>query len=73
LIIYIIALISLLLNFQWLVLEVQEVVGVDPPLPPPRIFAKVVARYAPLSLPAVLHNLPENYMKILPKFMGEGI
>jgi hypothetical protein len=25
-----------------------------------------------LVLPLVLHDLPENYMKNLPKFMGEG-
>ena len=41
-------------------------------VPPPVIFAKVAARYAPLALPAVLHDLPENYMKSLPKFTGEG-
>jgi hypothetical protein len=40
--------------------------------PPPRIFAKVVARYAPLSLPPVLHDLPKNYMNNLLKFTGEG-
>jgi hypothetical protein len=40
--------------------------------PPPRIFSKVAARYAPLVLPSVLHDFPENYMKNLPKFMGEG-
>jgi hypothetical protein len=39
---------------------------------PPRIFAKVAARYAPLVLPAVLHDFLENYMKNPPKFMGEG-
>jgi hypothetical protein len=27
-------------------------------VPPPRIFAKVVARYAPLVLPVPLHDLP---------------
>jgi hypothetical protein len=43
-----------------------------PPPPPPSIFAKVVAKYAPLVLPPVLHDLPENYMKNLPKFTGEG-
>jgi hypothetical protein len=36
------------------------------------IFAKVAARYAPLVLPVPLHDLPKNYMKILPKFTGEG-
>jgi hypothetical protein len=42
------------------------------PVPPPRIFTKVVARYAPLALLVVLHDLPDNYMKSLPKFTGEG-
>jgi hypothetical protein len=37
----------------------------------PRIFSKVTARYAPLIIPIVLHDLPKNYMKNLPKFMGE--
>jgi hypothetical protein len=40
--------------------------------PPLRIFAKVAARYAPLVLLVPLHNLPENYMKNLPKFTTEG-
>jgi hypothetical protein len=38
----------------------------------PGIFAKVATRYAPLFLPVPLHDLPKNYMKILPKFTGEG-
>jgi len=38
------------------------------PLPPPIIFAKVASRYAPLVLPVSFHDLPENYMKNLPKF-----
>jgi hypothetical protein len=45
---------------------------INPPPPPPRIFSKFIARYAPLSLPLVLHDLSNNYMTILPKFMGEG-
>jgi hypothetical protein len=48
-----------------------EAGGQAPPLPP-RVFTKVVARYAPLVLPAPLHNLPKNYIKNLPKFIGEG-
>jgi hypothetical protein len=40
--------------------------------PPPRIFSKVAPRYTPLVLPTILHDFPENYMKNLPKFMGEG-
>jgi hypothetical protein len=39
---------------------------------PPRIFSKVVARYAPLVRPVVLHDLPEKCMNNIPKFMGEG-
>jgi hypothetical protein len=46
---------------------------VNPPPPPPRIFSKVATRYAPLSLPTNLHDLPDNYMKILPKFIGDGV
>ena len=41
-------------------------------VPVHRIFAKVAARYAPLVLPVPLHDLPENYMKSLPKFTVEG-
>ena len=40
--------------------------------PPPRIFSKVATKYAPLVLHVVLHDLFKNYMKKLPKFMGEG-
>jgi hypothetical protein len=40
--------------------------------PPPNIFSKVATKYAPLVLPPVLHELPENYMKNLPKFTREG-
>jgi hypothetical protein len=39
---------------------------------PHRIFSKVATRYSPSILPVVLHYLPKNYMKNLPKFMGEG-
>jgi hypothetical protein len=39
---------------------------------PPRVFTKVAARYAPLVLLVPLHDLPENYMKNLPKFTEEG-
>jgi hypothetical protein len=39
---------------------------------PPKVFTKVVARYAPLVLPIPLHDLLKNYMKNLPKFTGEG-
>jgi hypothetical protein len=47
-------------------------VGVGGKYQPPRIFAKVVSIYSPLVLPIVLHDLPKNYMKSLPKLTGEG-
>jgi hypothetical protein len=53
-------------------LEVSGGAGAGGKAQPPRIFSKVAARYAPLVLPIVLHDLPENYMKRLPKFTGEG-
>jgi hypothetical protein len=46
--------------------------GQGPPPPPPRIFFKVAARYSPLLLPPILHDLPENYMKNLSEFTREG-
>jgi len=45
--------------------------GKGKPLPP-MIFSIEVSNYAPLVLPPVLHDLSENYMKNLPKFIGEG-
>jgi hypothetical protein len=39
---------------------------------PPRILSKFDARYASLALLAILHDLPDNCMKSLPKFTGEG-
>ena len=49
-----------------------EGAGVGGQAQPPRIFSKVATSYAPLVLLVVLHDLPKNYMKNLPKFMGEG-
>jgi hypothetical protein len=46
--------------------------GGQPNVPPPGVFAKVAVRYAPLVLPVPLHDLPDNYIKNLPKFTGEG-
>jgi hypothetical protein len=46
--------------------------GGHPNVPPPGVFAKVAVRYAPLVLPVPLHDLPDNYIKNLPKFTGEG-
>jgi len=47
-------------------------VGGQGPPQPPRVFAKVAARYAPLVMHVPLHDLPKNYMKNLPKFTGKG-
>jgi hypothetical protein len=47
-------------------------VGDQGPTPPPRFFAKVAMRYVPSVLPIPLHDLPKNYIKNLPKFIGEG-
>jgi hypothetical protein len=46
--------------------------GGQVPVPPPRVFTKVAARYANLVFLIPLHDLPENYIKNLPKFTGEG-
>jgi hypothetical protein len=46
--------------------------GAGSQAPPLQIFENVSAIYAPLVLPGPLHDLPENYMKKLPNFMGEG-
>jgi hypothetical protein len=54
------------------VLVLEEEAVKDHRLCTPRIFSKVAARYDPLVLPPVLHDLPENYMKNLRKFTREG-
>jgi hypothetical protein len=61
-----------LLEYLWQLPEEEERAVKAHPTPPPSIFAKVAARYSPLVLPVPLHDLPENYMKNLPKFTGEG-
>jgi hypothetical protein len=47
-------------------------VGSQAPHPPPTVFAKVAERYVPLVLLIPLHDLPEKYIKNLPKFIWEG-
>jgi hypothetical protein len=44
----------------------------QPPPPPPRVFNKATTRYAPLVFPTNIHDLPDNYLKMLPKFNGES-
>eukprot|EP01018_Ginkgo_biloba_P028760 Gb_40851 [translate_table: standard] len=43
----------------------------NPPPPPPRVNPWVKSRYGPLKLPVNLHDMPNNYLNILPKFDGE--
>eukprot|EP01018_Ginkgo_biloba_P021852 Gb_40590 [translate_table: standard] len=43
-----------------------------PPPPPARINPWVQARYGPSRLPVNLNDMPNNYLKILPKFDGEN-
>jgi hypothetical protein len=39
--------------------------------PPPPLNPWVTTRYGPLNLPQHVHDLPENYLKLLPKYDGE--
>lgn len=39
---------------------------------PSRINAIIAARYAPLVLSQNLHDVPQNYIKHLPSYNGEG-
>eukprot|EP01018_Ginkgo_biloba_P034759 Gb_09446 [translate_table: standard] len=43
----------------------------NPPPPPPRVNRWVQAKYGPLRTPVNVHDMPDNYLKILPKFDGE--
>jgi len=42
-----------------------------PPPLPHRVFNKETIIYASLNLPRDMHNFPDNYLKLLPKFNGE--
>jgi hypothetical protein len=44
--------------------------GNQPP-PPPPINPWVIAKFSPLNMPQITHDLPENYLKDLPKFDGD--
>jgi hypothetical protein len=39
---------------------------------PPRINVIIATRYDPLVLPQNLHDVPQNYVKHLPSYNGEG-
>jgi hypothetical protein len=39
--------------------------------PPPPLNPLVAAIFGPLNLPIHVHDLPKNYLKLLPKYNGE--
>jgi hypothetical protein len=45
--------------------------GGNRPPPPPPINLWGISRFSPLNLPQITHDLPDNYMKYLPKFDGD--
>jgi hypothetical protein len=45
--------------------------NINLPPPPPPINPWVAARYGPLHIPINPHDLPDNYLKLLPKYDGE--
>ena len=45
--------------------------GNQPPPPPLPINPWFTSKFSPLNLPQITHDLPENYMKYLPKFDGD--
>ena len=74
---------SYILDTLWLDLETsakyKKVVPVfqnaqfhNPPLAPNRPTPTEAARFAPLALPVVLHDLPLNYVQIISLYDGEG-
>jgi hypothetical protein len=44
----------------------------QPPPPPPRVCNKDATIYYPLVLPTNLNDLPDNYLKMIPKFNSEN-
>ena len=42
-----------------------------PPLPLMGVPGFVLKKYAPLALPQVLNDMPQDYLKLLPRFTGE--
>jgi hypothetical protein len=47
-----------------------ERVGRNQPLPPP-LNPWIMAQFVPLNLPSHVHDIPENYLKLLPEYNGE--
>ena len=51
---------------------VCQIVAQPPPPPMDNVPAFLLKKYAPLALPQVLNDMPQDYLKILPRFTGEN-
>lgn len=51
---------------------VPQIVAQPPPPPMANVPAFLLNKYAPLGLPQVLNDMPQDYLKILPRFNGEN-
>ena len=51
---------------------VHQIVAQPPPPPMANVPAFLLNKYAPLALPQVLNDMPQYYLKILPRFNGEN-
>ena len=47
-------------------------IAAQPPPPMANVPAFLLNKYAPLALPQVLNDMPQDYLKILPRFTGEN-
>ena len=50
----------------------HQTVALPPPPPMANVPTFLLNKYAPLALPQVLNDMPQDYLKILPKFNGEN-
>ena len=51
---------------------VNQTIAQLPPTPMANVPAFLLNKYAPLALPQVLNDMPQDYLKILPRFNGEN-
>ena len=52
--------------------SVSQTVAQPPPPPMANVPAFLLNKYAPLALPQILNDMPQHYLKILPRFTGEN-
>ena len=50
----------------------HQTIALPPPPPMANVPAFLMNKYAPLALPQVLNYMPQDYLKILPRFNGEN-